>query len=191
MGFMTPPLKLAVAGLGNNISALVQGVFYYRNLLQSSKPDALPGISHQTIGPYGAADIEFVAAFDVNSRKVGTDLAEAFFSPPNSFPRLEVAVPSLGVPALAAPLLDGVPAHLHDNSAPIDSQTSLSEESIVGHLRESRANVEGVGWGGRPVTIDLKLRVQDSSTAAGPSSLRQNDLEFVWTPRSSNFHNVL
>ncbi|MEM4581875.1 MAG: inositol-3-phosphate synthase, partial [Candidatus Korarchaeum sp.] len=73
-------VKVALAGIGNVASAIVQGVFKYRDL-----PDDgwAPGIMHVRFGPYHISDIEFVAAFDVDARKVGKDLSEAIFSAPN------------------------------------------------------------------------------------------------------------
>ena len=85
----TDPLKLAVAGIGNNISALVQGVEYYRRLIRAGADAAtLPGIRRPTIHGITAWDIEFVCAFDTDERKVGLPLFEAATTHPNNYPIL-------------------------------------------------------------------------------------------------------
>ncbi len=73
-------IKVAIAGVGNCASALVQGVEYYR----SRRNAALDGVMRQTIGGYRCSDVEFVAAFDIDRRKVGRPLEEAIFAKPNS-----------------------------------------------------------------------------------------------------------
>ena len=77
---MPKNIKVAIAGVGNCASALVQGVEYYR----SRRNAALDGVMRQTIGGYRASDVEFVAAFDVDKRKVGRSLEEAIFAKPNN-----------------------------------------------------------------------------------------------------------
>ena len=77
---MPKDIKVAIAGVGNCASALVQGVEYYRNRRNA----AVDGVMHQVIGGYRACDVEFVAAFDVDKRKVGKPLEEAIFAKPNN-----------------------------------------------------------------------------------------------------------
>src|SRR3984893_7222152 len=77
---MQKKIKVAIAGVGNCASALVQGVEYYR----SRRNAALDGVMHQVIGGYRASDVEFVSAFDVDKRKVGRPLEEAIFAKPNN-----------------------------------------------------------------------------------------------------------
>ena len=72
-------IKVAIAGLGSCASALIQGVEYYRN----QKEGEIPGLMHVNFGGYHIDDIEFVAAFDVNSLKIGKDISEAIFAHPN------------------------------------------------------------------------------------------------------------
>ncbi|MHC4966308.1 MAG: inositol-3-phosphate synthase, partial [Planctomycetota bacterium] len=72
-------VRLAIAGVGNCASALLQGIEYYRE----HDPAQTAGLLHKTIGPYRLHDLRVVAAFDVDSRKVGRPLAEAAFAPPN------------------------------------------------------------------------------------------------------------
>ncbi len=104
---MSKEIKIAIAGVGNCASALVQGINFYRD----NQDDAIPGIMFTDIGGYRPADITFVAAFDVDERKVGKPLSEAIFAPPNCariFHRdiREACQVQLG------PLLDGIAPHM-------------------------------------------------------------------------------
>lgn len=91
-------MRLAVAGVGNNISALLQGIYFYRDLLNQHGDDAkLPGIRHAVIGGMNVGDVELVAAFDVQPQKIGLDLGAAIFQAPNNYPRLDVDLPRQGV----------------------------------------------------------------------------------------------
>ena len=85
-------MRVAVAGVGNNTSALVQGIAFYRHT------GSLVGIHRPTIDGLGVGDIEFVAAFAVSEAKVGKDLTEAIFMPPNNFPRLNSELAMAAVP---------------------------------------------------------------------------------------------
>ena len=86
-------VKVALAGIGNNSSALVQGVHYYRAFQARHAEAEVPGIRRHAIDGLGVGDLEFVTAFDVAASKVGKDLSEAIFATPNNYPRLEVQVP--------------------------------------------------------------------------------------------------
>ncbi len=103
-----PEIRVAIAGVGNCASALVQGVEFYKNLSEKAK---IPGLMHVNFGGYHIRDIHFVAAFDVNKQKVGKDLSEAIFAEPNCCARF-TDVPNLGVKVSAAPILDGVAFHM-------------------------------------------------------------------------------
>jgi myo-inositol-1-phosphate synthase len=92
-------IRVAIAGVGNCCSALVQGVQYYK------LTDESLGLIHKMLGGYGIADIEFVAAFDVDRRKVGRDLSTAIFSEPNKAPKF-TEPGELGVKVLMGPVLD-------------------------------------------------------------------------------------
>ncbi|WP_067474115.1 inositol-3-phosphate synthase [Actinomadura hibisca] len=83
--------KVAVVGVGNNVSALVQGIALYR------ATGSLPGVRRPVLDGLGVGDIDFVAAFAMSPEKVGKDLTEAIFSPPNNFPRLTDELPHSGV----------------------------------------------------------------------------------------------
>ncbi len=88
---MIENVKVAVVGVGNNTSALVQGISFYR------ATGSLVGIHRPEIAGLGVGDIDFVAAFAMSDAKVGTDLHEAIFVPPNNFPRLDAELPPSGV----------------------------------------------------------------------------------------------
>jgi myo-inositol-1-phosphate synthase len=85
-------VRVAVAGVGNNTSALLQGIAFYR------QTGSLAGINRPTIDGLGVSDIDVVAAFATSSEKIGRDLTEAIFMPPNNFPRLDCDLPKADVP---------------------------------------------------------------------------------------------
>ena len=124
-------IRVALAGIGNCASAIVQGVYYYK--------DKEPiGVISEKIGPYSISDIEFVAAFDVSKKKVGKDLSEAIFEKPNLTKRF-AEVPKLGVEVQPGPVLDGVAPHMKDSFQPIDKETSV--DFVADKLKESRADM--------------------------------------------------
>jgi myo-inositol-1-phosphate synthase len=103
-------IRVAIVGVGNCASSLVQGIYYYRN----AKDDAfVPGVMHVNFGGYHIKDIEVVAAFDVNSNKVGKDVAEAIYASPNNT-TVFAEVPNIGVKVLRGPQLDGVNKYTAD-----------------------------------------------------------------------------
>jgi len=95
---------VALIGVGNCASALIQGIHYYRD---AKRNELIHGLLYTDFGGYQARDIKFVAAFDVDSRKVGKDLGEAIFSEPNNT-RVFCEVPKLGVEVMKGNPLDGV-----------------------------------------------------------------------------------
>ena len=131
-------IKVAIAGVGNCASALVQGVEYYRD----RRGAALEGVMRPSIGGYGCSDIEFVAAFDVDRRKVGHSLEEAIFAKPNCTRIFQSALPVSNVVVQAGPVLDGVAAHMADY--PDDAAfrpADLEATDIADALRASGAEV--------------------------------------------------
>src|SRR5213080_698565 len=109
---MTDPRKVRVAviGVGNCASSLVQGVHYYR---EAKPDDFVPGLMHVNLGGYHIRDIEFTAAFDIDERKVGRDLAEAIYAEPNNTFRF-ADVPKLGVPVYRGMTHDGLGKYLSE-----------------------------------------------------------------------------
>ncbi len=134
-------IKLAIVGVGNCASSLVQGIEYYRR----RPTEAGAGLMHVDIGPYGPADIDVVAAFDVDVRKVGKDISEAIFEAPNCTTVFCPEIPKSGVRVRMGVPLDGVAAHMGDH--PDDRSFLLSDEApperdeIVAALRKSGAEV--------------------------------------------------
>jgi len=100
----TRKIKVAIAGVGNCASSLVQGVEYYRD---ADPNDRVPGLMHVSLGGYHVGDTEFVAAFDVDAAKVGLDLSKAVFASNNNTIRFS-EVPALGVSVERGPTLDGL-----------------------------------------------------------------------------------
>jgi len=123
-------IRVAIAGVGNCCSALVQGVHFYR-----SGCDPV-GLVHKAIGGCAVSDIEFVSAFDIDRRKVGRDLSEAIFSEPNTTPRF-TKPPHLGVPVLMGPILDGVGRLMEGLVETADEEAV----NVAGELREKNADV--------------------------------------------------
>jgi myo-inositol-1-phosphate synthase len=137
-------IRLAIVGVGNNISALVQGVYMYRKMYSNAGENVhldIPGVSLERIGGFSAGDVDFVAAIDVNSNKVGKDLSIAIFSEPNNYPKLDVELDNLGVPVFPGAILDGIPEHLKDDCKGISPKNESSKNAIVEYLKSSQAEV--------------------------------------------------
>lgn len=118
-------IKIAIAGVGNCASSLIQGLSFYKGVV-SGEP--VPGLMHNVLGGYKIADIEVVAAFDIDKRKVGKDLSEAIFAEPNCTTRFS-EVPKLGVVVEKAPVLDGVAPHMSEY--PENESFVVSNEKAV------------------------------------------------------------
>ena len=126
-------VRVAIIGVGNCASSLVQGVHYY----QKTKQDELiPGIMHVKMGGYHIRDIQFSAAFDVVDTKVGKDLGEAIFAYPNNTQKFS-EVPNLGVPVYRGMTHDGLGKYLSEilNKAPGPT------DDIIGILKNTQTDV--------------------------------------------------
>ncbi|MHA1136454.1 MAG: inositol-3-phosphate synthase [Candidatus Thorarchaeota archaeon] len=97
-------IKVAIVGVGNVASALMQGVEYYKN---AKTEEEIAGLNHPDFAGYHISDIQFVAAFDVADTKVGFDLSEAIYAKPNNVLKFN-DIPKTGIKVLKGPLLDGV-----------------------------------------------------------------------------------
>src|SRR4051812_39443495 len=126
-------VRVAIVGVGNCASALVQGVHKY---CQAAPDELVPGLMHVDLGGYHVRDIEFVAAFDVDSRKVGRDLSEAIFAEPNNTVRF-AEVPLSGVTVNRGRTLDGLGAYLSE----VITEAPADEVDVAQVLRETRADV--------------------------------------------------
>jgi myo-inositol-1-phosphate synthase len=126
-------VRVAIIGVGNCASSLVQGVHYYQN---AADDDFVPGLMHVNLGGYHIRDIEFVAAFDVDQNKVGADLSEAIFSAPNNTIRF-CDVPHLGVPVHRGMTHDGLGKYLSEIITKAPGPTA----DIAAILRQTRCDV--------------------------------------------------
>lgn len=123
-------IKVAIVGVGNCASSLIQGKFFY----QHQKSNNVSGLLNNFVGPYSVENIEFVCAFDVDKRKVGKDLSEAIFQSPNNAFKFQ-DVPFLDAPVLKGNVLDGVAEHmgnvfLIDSSPSVDVAAELKNRNI-------------------------------------------------------------
>jgi myo-inositol-1-phosphate synthase len=105
-------IKIAIAGIGNCASSLIQGFYYYKDIDNNDK--LVQGLMHNVLGGYKLSDIKVVAAFDVDSRKVGKDVSEAIFAKPNCTKVFCKDVPKMGVEVQMGPVMDGVAAHMSE-----------------------------------------------------------------------------
>ena len=126
-------LRVAIIGVGNCASSLVQGVQYYR---QVDDDTFVPGLMHPRLGGYHVGDIEFSAAFDIDERKVGRDLADAIFQEPNNTVKF-APVPTLGVPVQRGMTHDGLGLYLSQ----MITKAKGSTADITGILRETGTHV--------------------------------------------------
>ncbi len=126
-------IRVAIAGVGNCASALIQGVHFYANV---ASEELVPGLMHVNFGGYYPCDLRFVGAFDVDVSKVGRDLSEAMFMPPNNT-RKFADVPSLGVNVLQGPVLDGIGKYVE----PLIKSRSNDAVNVSDELQEMDADV--------------------------------------------------
>ena len=154
-------VRVAIIGVGNCASSLVQGVQYYRN---AKDDDMVPGLMHVNLGGYHVRDIEFTAAFDVVDTKVGLDLSEAIFAYPNNTYKF-TDVPIMNVPVYRGMTHDGLGKYLSRDRQegartdrgyrrhPEGHQDRCGGQLPAGRLRDGDQVVRGAGAGGR-----LRLR---------------------------------
>lgn len=126
-------VRVAIVGVGNCATSLVQGVHYYRDADPGAR---VPGLMHVKFGDYHVGDVEFVAAFDVDAKKVGRDLSEAIVASENNTIKI-CDVPPLGVTVQRGPTFDGLGEYYREmveesDEAPVD---------VVQILKDSRVDV--------------------------------------------------
>jgi len=131
-------IRLAIAGLGNCASSLIQGIEYYKH---TDEKECI-GLMHYDICGYRAGDIDVVAAFDIDARKVGRDVSQAMFAPPNCTKVFYPDVPRKNVEVKMGPVLDGVAPHMFNY--PEDKRFVVSDAKpcdVRSELLASRADV--------------------------------------------------
>ncbi|HEX9711334.1 MAG TPA: inositol-3-phosphate synthase [Actinomycetota bacterium] len=127
-------VRVAIAGVGNCASSLVQGVQFYR---EADDSQGVPGLMHVDVGGLHVRDIEFVAAFDVDAKKVGRDIAEAIFAEPNNTIRFCEDVPPTGIEVQRGPTLDGLGHYYRE----MITESPEAPVDVVEALRAARADV--------------------------------------------------
>ena len=132
---MTPraTIRVAIAGVGNCASSLVQGIEYYRD---ADPADTVPGLMHVELGGYHVRDVEFVTAFDVDAAKVGLDLGKAIFASQNNTIRFS-SVGELGVQVLRGPTFDGLGKYYRQTV----EESPADPVDVAEELRRARADV--------------------------------------------------
>lgn len=130
---MKEHIRVAIVGVGNCASSLVQGISKYQ---QVRDIENVPGLMHVTLGGYHISNIEFSAAFDVDTHKVDKDLSEAIWSPPNTAYQF-AQVPHLGVPVCRGVTLDGLGSYLKT----IIEEAPREPDPVAAVLRETRTDV--------------------------------------------------
>jgi len=130
---MDKKVRVAIIGVGNCASSLVQGIEFYKN---APEDELIPGLMHTNLGGYHAGDIEFVAAVDVDKAKVGRDLSEAIYAEPNNTYRF-CDVPIADVRVMKGEVLDGIGKYLSE----VIEISDEPEVDLVRLLRETRTDV--------------------------------------------------
>jgi myo-inositol-1-phosphate synthase len=132
-------IRVAIAGVGNCASALIQGLTYYK---ERTEGDGGAGLPHPQLAGYSLSDIEVVAAYDIDRRKVGRPLEEAIFAKPNCTQVFQAKLPATGVTVQMGPVLDGVADHMkaypENRSFQVADKTPIS---IVDSLKKTKAEV--------------------------------------------------
>ena len=127
------PIRVAIVGVGNCASSLVQGVEYYKD---APLDQDVPGLMHVQFGDYHISDVEFVAAFDVDENKVGQDLAEAITASENNTVKL-ADVPTTGVSVQRGPTLDGLGRYYRE----VVTESSADAVDVAAALRSAEVDV--------------------------------------------------
>ena len=133
---MTNEVRVAIAGLGNCASSIIQGLFYYKDAKEGQD---VPGLMHVKFGKYHVRDVKIVAAFDVNENKIGKDVSEAIWEAPNSAVKF-CDVPNLGVKVMPGPISDGVADHMVESFKRYDPAKTKAVD-VAQVLKDSKADM--------------------------------------------------
>src|SRR5690554_4007435 len=135
------PIKIAIIGVGNCASSLVQGIHYY----DGKSPEDVIGLMHWSVGGYTPSDIKVVAAFDIDARKVGKDVHEAIFAEPNCTTIFHRDIPASGVKVSMGKVLDGYSDHMAEHPENLTFKKAAlpepSKDEVVKILKDSQADV--------------------------------------------------
>ncbi|HET7328830.1 MAG TPA: inositol-3-phosphate synthase, partial [Nocardioidaceae bacterium] len=126
-------VRVAIVGVGNCATSLIQGVQYYQD---ADPAGSVPGLMHVRFGEYHVGDVEFVAAFDVDAKKVGFDLSDAINNSENNTIKI-TDVPPLGVTVQRGPTYDGLGKYYSETI----EESDADPVDVVEVLKESRADV--------------------------------------------------
>ena len=137
-------IKIAISGVGNCASSLIQGLFYYKDIDINS--NSVPGLMNNLISGYKICDIKPVVAFDIDERKINKDLSEAIFAFPNNTQVFHRDVPNLDVLVKKAPVLDGFPDHMLNYAEKrrfvvSSKQRGLTSEEVIQELKYSEVDI--------------------------------------------------
>ena len=134
-------IKIAIAGVGNCASSLVQGIHYYKD----KNPKDVIGLMHWEIGGYTPGDIKVVAAFDIDRRKVGVDVNDAVFAEPNCTKVFCTDLPQAGVTVRMGIILDGFSDHMREYEDKytflLANETEPDQEEVVKILKDTDAQI--------------------------------------------------
>ena len=134
-------IKIAIVGIGNCASSLIQGIEYYR----TKRPEDAIGLMHWDIGGFTPSDIEVVLAIDIDRRKVGKDVSEAIFAKPNCTTVFQKELPTSNIQVKMGCVLDGISEHMKnykdDHTFICSDEKELSEEECVAQLKESGTEI--------------------------------------------------
>jgi myo-inositol-1-phosphate synthase len=140
-GVKLEKIRIAIIGMGNCASSLIQGIYYYEN----KKPDDAIGLMHWEIGGYKPSDIDIVVAFDIDARKVGMDVNEAIYAQPNCTTIFCPDIKPKGVKVEMGCLLDGVAPHMadypEDHTFVISKEPEKTKGEIVKILQETGTEI--------------------------------------------------
>ena len=131
-------IRIAIAGIGNCASSVVQGLSYYKDVVDNK--EQIPGLMHNMLGGYNISDIKPVAAFDIDKNKVGKDLSDAIFSQPNCTKKF-ADVPKIDVVVEKGHVLDGVAEHMNNNGKNSFVVADGNETDVTSILKSTKADI--------------------------------------------------